>query len=334
MKCEECSKIYTKNMFKKVQVNKCSTCDKNSSKPSKTNRLDLEESLVEIVELKKKLDDLRETKLKQNIDRLNQLRDEINNKANDLISSIQKKQMKLLNETKTIELNIRKKLNPNSIDAEIELKTKEAKKTLDTQVELDEYTFVQLMDDFLMLKPELDQRLAQIEKLNDDDLEFVSKISSEADATDFGEIINKKSGSPVAANSNNWGGDIINRRGSIYKRRGSFINSIYCVDKAIKIDLNFDESLLAKPKASLSALAAQKIESPTPEEPNNSEDLVNGKYWEKEIQKETLKDTTTTDDYIAKGLKLSYEKKFDEAIYNFNKEIDSNSNPDAYNYKG
>lgn len=327
MKCKECSKIYTKNMFKKVQLNKCSTCDRNSSnKPSKTNRLDLEESVYEIIDLKKQLDETRDAKLQQNLVKLNQLREEINSKANDLISGIQKKQMKLLTDTKSIELNLRKKFSSTSFDSEIEFKTKEAKLKLDKNNDLDEFSFIDLMESFLKLKSELDQRIIQIEKLNDDEFEFVSKINAENDTSDFGEIINKKGGAPISLNGNNWGGDIINRRGSIYKRRGSFINSIYCVDKAIKIDLNFDESLLNKPKNSLT----QPIETPTPDEPNNSEDLLNGNYWKKEIQKENI----SNNDFITRGLKLSFQKRFDEAIYCFNKAIDATKCPDAYNYKG
>jgi tetratricopeptide (TPR) repeat protein len=143
--------------------------------------------------------------------------------------------------------------------------------------------------------------------------------------------------------STNWGGDIITKRGSIYKRRGSFINSIYCVDKSVKIDLNFDDSLLSKMK--------KKSISPQPQNSSGNSSNV------KEVTDSTTKTTTTSNnkaykekqnfwqkeidtkepsnELISQGLEYCYQKQFDQAIYTFNKLIESNPNcSEAYNYKG
>ena len=58
------------------------------------------------------------------------------------------------------------------------------------------------MDDLLKLKPNIDERIYKIEKINDDDFEFVSKISTETDICEFGEIIGKKSGVRIQNLSN------------------------------------------------------------------------------------------------------------------------------------
>jgi hypothetical protein len=204
MKCENCAKLNSKKILKNYsQFNKCSACNQTAiskkvklmKTPSQMYQSDLEMCLHEIIDLKHKLDECREVKLKTSLTKLTSLRDEINNKANEIISAIQKKQMKLLTETKTIELYLRKKYNTNSVDLEIEKKTKECKQYLEkNEKELNDQLIDKLMDDLLKLKPNLDERIFQIEKINDDDFEFVSKISTETDTCDFGEIIGKKSG--------------------------------------------------------------------------------------------------------------------------------------------
>ena len=139
MKCENCAKLNSKKILKNYsQFNKCSACNQTATSkkvklmktPSQMYQSDLEMCLNEITDLKHKLDECRDVKLKTSLTKLTSLRDEINNKANEIISAIQKKQMKLLTETKTIELYLRKKYNTNSVDLEIEKKTKEFKKYL------------------------------------------------------------------------------------------------------------------------------------------------------------------------------------------------------------
>lgn len=186
MRCDQCSKINTKNFYKKTQLEHCPKCEPQSNSKLK---IDLEMCFNEINQLKQKVSESRETKLKLNLSKVNTLRDEINNKANQIISSIQKKQMKLLTETKNIELHLRKKFNIGNTDLEIENKTLEAKLSLQKN---DQKVFLNLMDDLLRLKPQLDAQINQIEKLNDDEYEFVSKLSTETDTCDFGEIITKR----------------------------------------------------------------------------------------------------------------------------------------------
>jgi hypothetical protein len=202
MKCENCSRLNGKRNF---QIRKCPLCDKKPAVTHSTakstvkstvnkpivSKSDLEESLNEITSIKAKLDENREIKLKLGLDRLSMLRDEINNKANEIITAIQKKQMKLLTETKNIELHLRKKYMLSKFDSDLDAKTSEAKFIL-SRAGLPDYVIDGLMDEFLKLKPELTERLFLLEKCLDDDYEFVSKISTETDICEFGEIISKK----------------------------------------------------------------------------------------------------------------------------------------------
>ena len=207
MKCENCSRLNGKRNF---QIRKCPLCDKKPtiahSKPSvksivnkKTtttttttvSKTDLEESLNEVTSIKTKLDENRELKLKLGLDRLSLLRDEINSKAKEIITAIQKKQMKLLTETKNIELHLRKKYMLSAFDSDLDAKTTEAKFIL-SRTGLPDYVIESLMDELLKIKPELTERLFLFEKCLDDDYEFVSKLSAETELCEFGEIISKK----------------------------------------------------------------------------------------------------------------------------------------------
>ncbi len=79
----------------------------------------------------------------------------------------------------------------SKFDSDLDAKTSEAKFIL-SRAGLPDYVIDGLMDEFLKLKPELTERLFLLEKCLDDDYEFVSKISTETDICEFGEIISKK----------------------------------------------------------------------------------------------------------------------------------------------
>ena len=53
-------------------------------------------------------------------------------------------------------------------------------------------------------------------------------------------------------------------------------------------------------------------------------------FWQKEIETKE-----PSNELISQGLEYCYQKQFDQAIYTFNKLIESNPNcSEAYNYKG
>jgi hypothetical protein len=115
--------------------------------------------------------------------------------------------------------------------------------------------------------------------------------------------------------------------------------------------LNFDDSLLLKIKANSMSpqpampIVAQPQHSPSPSDspsPVNhfskspSSDQLRAveeanNFWKNEMEKSQGK---KVDECMSKGLQLSYEKKFNDAIYYFNKIISTKPNADAYNYKG
>lgn len=201
-----CPHTFCLDCLNRLQENKCPACQKtfNEKYPnlallqiipkSDYDKLknELEHCLNEIADLKVRLDENSDKKLKENLIRINSLRTEIKKKTNEIIISIQNLQKKLLNETNNIEVLLRKKYTIANIDDQIEAKSREARLGLEVNA-FNESDLRTLVDSFSRLKPEINERINQIENQNDDEFEFVLKSSIEIDTDDLGEIINKNS---------------------------------------------------------------------------------------------------------------------------------------------
>lgn len=183
-KCPACQKSYAEKFpnLALLQIIPKSDYDKL--------KYELEHCLNEIANLKVKLDETSDKKLKENLTRINTLRDDIRQKTNEILNSIQNLQSKLLNETDNIEVLLRKKYTISSIDDQIEAKSKEARFGLEVNA-FSENDLRTLFESFSRLKPEINERIIQIETSNDDEFEFVLRSSIEIDTADLGEIINK-----------------------------------------------------------------------------------------------------------------------------------------------
>ncbi len=157
MQCEICLNVYDHSKHKpfflscphtfcveclnRLKENKCPACQKPYAErypnlallqlvprsPYDLLKSDLENCLNDIADLKVKLDECSDRKLKDNLVKITCLRADIKKKTNEIINSIQNLQKKLLNETCNIEVLLRKKYTINLIDDQIEAKSKEAR---------------------------------------------------------------------------------------------------------------------------------------------------------------------------------------------------------------
>lgn len=200
---------------------------------------ELEDCLNEINSLKKRLNQSGDKSLETNLLKLNEIKHEINSRADELIKMIQMKHLDLLNETYQIEKYLKKKYFNNKLDTEIELKKIELKLNADNIGSMNLKT---IKDEYELLKPKLIDQINRIESNED---EFIIKIN--LNKIEFGEILNKNTGEQFNLNdyqeesctsTTNDLNDIIDNDGSSYQTERSD-NTDKSLDTKNEKDLNY-----------------------------------------------------------------------------------------------
>jgi len=128
-------------------------------------RKQLENSVHETNDLKRKLSQDSEKKFSQSLAKIRLQRDQFNKQSNELINLIKQNQTRLLDEFNSIENRYNQNLNDLRIQSQIDLQIKYAKNALETN-ELDENELINLTNDFENKKINLNKNIQQIDEMN------------------------------------------------------------------------------------------------------------------------------------------------------------------------
>jgi len=128
-------------------------------------RKQLENSVHEANDLKRKLSQDSEKKFSQSLAKIRLQRDQFNKQSNELINLIKQNQTRLLDEFNSIENRYNQNLNDLRIQSQIDLQIKYAKNALETN-ELDENELINLTNDFENKKINLNKNIQQIDEMN------------------------------------------------------------------------------------------------------------------------------------------------------------------------